>query len=406
MEYHESKRKLNLLLLVITAAVSALCWIPIYMLYELLRGLTVRPVAVAVAFTLLMTAAAVVIFVISLVGGTFSADVVRGKIHGKRVPLYIIASICLCMLLAMTLEFVYELGFQADVKDTEGYIFVVDDSGSMSTSDPEDKRFNAVVSLLSEQEDSFPYMVYMFADTTSLVQPMTTVGEGLPTLKGSSAGMTSIRGALLQVIEDYRNGMWTGEKPPKVILLSDGYPSDIGLFSRIDKAIRAYNKEGIPISTIGFDAADASLMTTIAESTGGVFVDSRDADQLEEAMKTAATNISDDNRTLLSQRVGGDLGWISGVLRVVFVTVLGLFMSLVYVICYGRTEEYHFIMICGGVKALLAALLLEIGISVFMLPSAIVSWVAMTLLGTLIACYRTIEKTERKTERVAYTLDE
>ncbi|MBQ9922773.1 MAG: VWA domain-containing protein, partial [Clostridia bacterium] len=389
MEYQESKRKLNLLILVASFVVSAVCWIPIYMLYEFLLGVTVRVVAVAAAFTLLMTVSAIVIFLLSLLSSTFNADVVRGKTYGTRIPLYIIAGMCLCMLLGMGLEFIYELGFQTKIKETEGYIFVVDDSGSMSTSDPAQKRFNAIESLLSEQEADFPYMIYMFDDSASLVQQMTTVGNGIPALSGDDSGGTAIRGALLRVIEDYRNGMWSGEKLPKVILLTDGYPTDIGVFQRVDQVIRAYNKEGIPISTIGFDAADNTLLTNIAEATGGVFVDSVDADKLEEAMKTAAVKTADDTRTLLSQRVNGGLGWISGVLRVVFVTILGALMTLLFMVCYGRTEEDEFIMVCGVVKAFLAALILEIGICVLMLPSAIVCWISMTMLGTLIAQYRT-----------------
>ena len=277
-----ANKTLNLLMLIATAVVSGVMWLPVNLLYRLLIDSVSRPVAVGVAFALMLIAVSFVCWLLSTLTMSFKGDVITGEKSSAKIPLYIVGLSLVCALLGCGLELLYEIEIKQDYNAPEGYIFVVDDSASTASTDPNGQRYEAIQSLLETKADTYPYMVYSFATNIVVEQGMSVVGDGIPDLSGRYEGGTNIRAALQTVINDYNNGGWTAETVPTVILITDGMAGDIGLFRPVNRVLSEYIKAGVAISTVGFDGADRNLLKNIATKTGGVFVDIADADALDE----------------------------------------------------------------------------------------------------------------------------
>ena len=77
---------------------------------------------------------------------------------------------------------------------------------------------------------------------------------------------------------------------------------------------------------------------------------------------------------------------LRGAVRVLFITIYGVFFGLLMALCYGHKDSVKIIVISSIIKAILAGLILEIGIevvSLIMNPS-FVSTISAVLIGTLI----------------------
>ncbi len=375
---------LNLPMLIVTAIVSALAWPIIYGVYSILWGNAALPVTVGVAMTLLFAVIGVVVFLLSTLQGTYRADVITGYPRKRRIPLYLVLGCVGFFAATALLQFVYQLDILPKAQPPRGdYIFVIDDSGSMSSNDPSNLRYQVLPALLEDQPDDTQYMIYSFAGDVQLVQPMKTVGEGLPQgIGGSSSGGTYIEAALRRVIDDYDSGVWKNVHDGVVILLTDGLASDIAFDSAIDPLLERYSAAGLTVSTISMGSADRGLLRRIADRTGGQFVDISDVSGLDGAYRLAAG--IDGWRDLLSRRDGG---WLYGLMRIAFVTVLGTLLALMAAVCYGSSPTFGFTVRVGAVKSLAAALLLELGLELLHLPEFLATWLAAVLIGTVAARY-------------------
>ena len=77
-----------------------------------------------------------------------------GGVSLLKALLFALAGSIVVGALAIGLEFLYELGFEQSGVNYDDYIFVVDDSGSMSGNDPRDQRYSALTQLLDRMDDS------------------------------------------------------------------------------------------------------------------------------------------------------------------------------------------------------------------------------------------------------------
>jgi hypothetical protein len=182
--------------------------------------------------------------------------------------------------------------------------------------------------------------------------------SGEEPLTGYSNGGTAIRGALETVISDYKNGVWDGGDAPKVVLLTDGIATDVSLFSSINNVLGEYVDEGISVSTVGLGAADDRLMTQIAETTGGVYISVADAGELSNAMTTAAATSS--SRDLVSSRHMRKLNLLYGLLRILFITLIGTLMGWLIAFAYGNQDSYFVSTAASAVFSLIGTLIMEI----------------------------------------------
>lgn len=389
-------KQFNAVMLIASVLIGAASWFLCAAVYRALVNVTARPVLIGLIFGILALAVAGGVFVVSLVSGTFEKNLVTGGGTGSAIGILAVI-VVLLMVLGALFQWLYSLRFRSELVEPTSYIFLIDDSGSMVDNDPQELRYSAIGQVLADKDADFPYMVYGFADDVMLLRDMQPVSKGSADLTGMSSGVTAIRRALERIIYDHQTDLWDGGDTPKVILLSDGIPTDFGRFSDISDILREYVRSGISISTVGLDGADISLMRQIANRTGGVFVDIRDASMLAEAMTAAASRYSADD--LVTTRYNnGSLGGLWGILRVLFLTVLGVGIGLAAAAAYGQMDSLPLIVISSIVKSLAGALLLELCTSLLGISDQ-VFWFVLWVLIAATFCTKVMAVTRRNPDR-------
>ena len=341
--------EINIPLILATIAAGAAAWLVGMLLYPPLSGGISRPPVIGGVFVVLYILLAVVAAVFGNAAGSWGTNILT---HTKDT-----GSVLLLLCAGAVVTFgLGALDLGGEPAAPTSYIFVIDDSGSMETSDHQQERYAAIPSVLEGQSGDFPYMVYSFADNTVLLKEMAPISDGIPNIRGNSNGQKEINGALNRVIDDYTDGVWEGGGAPKVILLTDGGATDIESLSQIKPVLDRFIKAGISVSTVGLGMVNESLLQEIAGRTGGVYIDIAGASELPNAMASAATRRVD--RDLLSARAGTRMTVLYGILRVVFLTILGTAVGLFMAVAYGRSCEL--IMISSAVKSFLGAFLMEV----------------------------------------------
>lgn len=263
------------------------------------------------------------------------------------------------------------------------YIFVIDDSGSMKDIDPEQERYSAIKTVLQDKPEDFSFMIYSFANDATIIRDMASISEGIPEIRGNNEGKTAIRTTLGKVLDDFKAKKWDGGSTPKVILLSDGAATDINLFSGINKILKRYASNHISISTVGLQYADEELMNKIAKKTGGVFVNIADASQLSEAMRSAGMEYTE--RDLLSIRYMASLNFLYGILRIVFLAILGVLLGFEVCLSYGSNESSNLIICSSIIKAIIGAFIMEFGTGILGFSDKFTWFVLWVLLALTIA---------------------
>lgn len=380
-------QRINIPMLIATAAVGVITWLIGLVVYKALVDKVSRPLLMAIEFGLLTLPLVLTVHLFSRFNNTFE-DVPFDFLDGTwQMLLLVLAMSVVVFLMAMFLQFIYGLdGKEKEYKPTS-YVFVIDDSGSMQNNDPNGERYAAINSVLEGMPKDFPFMVYGFSQGISIQREMAPISEGVPELVGNNSGGTEIKGALSIVLSDYRNKVWEGGASPRVILLTDGYATDILFSSLINGVLKKYASEGISISTVGLGEVDTKLMEKIAEKTGGVFIDVSDANELSKAMGEAASKAVGTDRDLLSNRNMPKLNTLHGIMRVVFIVIIGMMIGMACYLAYGSEESFKIILITSAIKSLIGALLEEIGICVIGIPMGIM-WLPLWVLIATLICYK------------------
>jgi len=347
----------NSLMLIASLVLGAVAWLIGLVIYNAAVDTWSRPLLIGVLFGILALLIPLGILIISSMQGAFQQDMVTGGGVGSVIVLILVAALLITGL-GTLFQWLYGLRSAKNQPEPSSYIFVIDDSGSMEQNDPSQLRYTAINEVLKGKPDGFPYMIYSFSNDVSVLRPMQpSTGSEAP-ITGISSGSTYIKLTLEQILSDYKNGVWSGGAYPKVILLTDGYASDIPWFFLIRKTMKEYSKSGISISTVGLGDVDTNLMERIADSTGGVFIDVADAALLGEALNTAAQQYSADD--LLTVRSTAGNGLLYGFLRVLFLTLLGLCIGFISAVAYGQLDASSLVLVSSGVLSLVGALLMEL----------------------------------------------
>lgn len=389
-------KQFNAVMLAVSVLIGAIAWFLCAAVYGALINAVARPVLIGLIFGVLALAVAGGVFAVSLLSGTFEKNLVTGGGTGSVLGI-LAAAVVLLMALGALFQWLYSLRFRSEPVEPTSYVFLIDESGSMVDNDPQGLRYSALEQVLADKEANFPYMVYGFADEVALLRDMGPASDGSAGLTGTGSGGTSIKKTLERVISDYQTGLWDGGDTPKVVLLSDGIPTDFGWFSEISSTLRGYVQSGISISTVGLDGADVSLMQRIANRTGGVFVDIRDASMLAEAMTSAASSYSADD--LVTTRYNsGSLGVLWGIIRILFLSVLGVGIGLAAAAAYGQADSLSLIAVSSIIKSLTGALLLELCTSVFGLSDRFF-WCVLWVLIAATLCTRVVVTNRRDPDR-------
>lgn len=284
------------------------------------------------------------------------------------------------------LEALYEFEPPVIMIKPTSFVFVIDDSGSMSGNDPDGRRFSAITEIMEEEAGETPYMVYCFSNDTELVREMKPLSEDDEEVCGSSNGGTSIRGALKQVLSDYEDGVWKGGKNPRVLLLTDGYATDMGWWifdlgasKDFENTLHKLHNNNITVSTVGLGNTDAAMMSNIASSTGGTFINIDSATDLAAAMKTAV--FSQGKRTLLSARQLPRRDWLYALMRVLFLLLIGMLLGGSMALAYDQWDSVSTILKTSLLEAAVGGLLMEVGLKMG-IPQQML-WLVLWLLLSL-----------------------
>ncbi len=294
--------------------------------------------------------------------GKFGYYQVYGAVNRRQwaVSLLLMAALSACF------EFLYEeISLSGRRQVFSSYLFVIDNSGSMNETDPDGLRYEAIEKLLEQKDTDFCYGVYHFSDTAKMVRAMAPVSEKGPESEAVNEGGTAVLHALDTVLGDLDSGKLILDQRCRMILLSDGYATDVDEAGRYDciRRLEQFAERGISISTVGMAGdVDTQLLMLVADKTGGTYVSVRDVSQLEQGMRQAAQT-KEETRSLLGYRSVGERDWLYGVLRIFLIAVLGMLVAVEKTVLCERFLNTNSVLVSSAIGSVLAGICLELGMN-------------------------------------------
>lgn len=208
-----------------------------------------------------------------------------------RVLLFAFCGSLIVGVLAGFLEFVYELDFNKMPMPVPkgGVVYVIDDSGSMYGTDPQNKRNQCVVKMndyfpesavsglvrFSERVDTYLDIAQMSEDHKNLME--------LYAMKEASGGGTNIESGIDQALDMCETSPAVTEAPemPHILLLTDGQSQ-----CNVNAVVQRCLSDGIKIDAISLGiGTDIGLLRNLTSGTGGTLASVPDAFYLEGAFK-------------------------------------------------------------------------------------------------------------------------
>ncbi len=304
---------------------------------------------------------------------------------GMPEILLALASAVVVMLLGCLFEFLYELNGSYTSPEFNDYIFVIDDSGSMSGTDPSMLRYEAMSQLVdSMDQDTRVGLVRFDSYIQSTVELDYLTLAHREKLQDSistavSDGGTNIQLALEEALKLYQASRSNG-RYPVVVLLSDGES-----YVNISAVSSDYMNEGVAISTVGLsDYVNVRMLENLAQATGGQYFEVSEADGLIDAFRQVQKAVS--CRTLFSARPGAQRGNVlMMILRVVFLLVPGALIGFALVVIL-RENGVERQILTSVVTGLLAGLMMEIG-TYFFWDTTVVHILSWMLYGIVLLDY-------------------
>ncbi|MFL0252492.1 VWA domain-containing protein [Clostridium neuense] len=263
-------------------------------------------------------------------------------------------------------QFLYELSFKQSNKVINDVVVLIDTSGSMSKTDPDNERFDAVRNLLDSMNSGNRAAVYKFDDHAVKIKEMSYVNKDvkedimneLQKYKNPS-GNTNMGEALNSAYSEITKSRENGRNP-MVIMLSDG-GDNYKLEDRFDKTMEPYNNSGIPVYTVGMSNGDNFYMLKkIAKASGGDYYNVKDVKDIK---NTFVKIYRDRQERLLNDKRNGVYGEsvFYGFLRVLFITLIAVVVSTGVSFVLDNKYLLKGFLIGGVIAGIIAGLILEIG---------------------------------------------
>ncbi|WP_020617133.1 vWA domain-containing protein [Paenibacillus daejeonensis] len=301
------QRKVNLLLLMLGLLGAGIGFV----LGELLLGVygdsMPRAVLIGLYFGVVALSIGICTMIAELMQPILSGSSWRARYTDLSWKLLVPATLVLMFLGGSLFQLLYglHLGGERQVRD---YVLVIDNSGSMLQTDPNNDRFTSARELVDRMRDDSRVAVVVFTDQAEVVQPFTRMDRQIEKDEVYAAidslqtvdGGTDFAAALdqtLQLIENRSNP----DRGVMAILLSDGQ-SDADIQSQLDRFV----EQEIVLHTIGLaldDASGVAALESISSVTGGSYHDVREADELSLIYQTLYDESVED-RTLVTERDG------------------------------------------------------------------------------------------------------
>lgn len=286
---------------------------------------------------------------------------------------------CLC-------EFLYELNGVLIPVTFDDYVFAIDDSGSMSSTDPQDLRYDAMRELLVSLGEKKRAGLVRFTDSvyTAPVDMAYLDETHMETLNDAIAqhrsdGGTDIYTALMTALDLYERGGESG-RAAVVVLLSDG-----GSSVPIDDVSERFVDAGIVINTVSLgNGANESLLQNLAQATGGQYFRVEQAGELVEAFQHVSSAVS--YRCLFTPRPGPQRGSpLLMLLRILFLMLPGEAIALFLLLLLQDSRGGRQLLV-SAVTGLLAGIVMEVG-TFFFLPLVLTQLVSWVLYGIVLLHY-------------------
>ena len=380
------KSHINKTVALMSVFAGVLSWFGCHYIYTTYSDKLSESVMIGSLCAVLFAAVFLTVLLGSMITGSFNKES-ELFVNFGHMAAYFICSLIGIFVLVMGLEFIYECNPNIKSIEPTSYIFVIDESGSMSGNDPGGLRYEAIPEIMKAEEEGFPYMVYTFSDDTQIIRDMAPLDAEYEPIPVNSDGGTAICGTILRILQDYKNGVWDGGAKPKVVFLTDGSATDLsnvflwfrGNMPEFNAALEEYYNLGINISTVGLGSVDREIMTKMAKTTGGVFVNIQNASDLASAMKTAASSYSD--RNLLSIRYMKRWDTLYGLLRILFLTIIGTVIGSLMLLAYMEDSSIPIIIVSSIICSLIGSVLFEIGLKIGVYQSLL--WIVLWALFSL-----------------------
>ncbi|RXZ80491.1 VWA domain-containing protein [Paenibacillaceae bacterium] len=384
------KRTFNPLLLLLSLVGGAVGFIAGEIMLRELSDTLPRFVLIGLYFGVMALSIGLFSLIAELSSPRLNGNSWRQRYTGLSWKLLVPATLVLLFVAGGAMQLVYGLDL-GSVKPVKDIVLVIDNSGSMLETDPNDERYTAAKQLVDKMDADKRAAVVVFNSKAQLVQPFVAVDSQarkdeinavIDSLAAPDGG-TDFAGALSETMREI-DANTSADRGTMIILLSDGFSE-----SGVNEQIEAYRNKRIAVNTVGLSVSDErglALLRQMAKATGGSYSDVSDANQLPVVLQTIYKAL--DDRTLVTERIGVvEDSMLYAVLRVISLLLIGAALG----VSLGLMFDNRFLALSfgsgGAVGGVLAGLILEAGLSGRPFPDSMSRLAAALVLAAVIALF-------------------
>ncbi|MBT2763962.1 vWA domain-containing protein [Paenibacillus sp. ISL-20] len=384
------QRKINPLLLLFSLVGGGIGFtIGEFLLRQWGTGLPVI-VVTGIYFGILALCIGLACLIAELISPRLNGSSWRQRYTGTSWKLLIPSTLVALFLLGMLFEWVYQLN-PGSAKPVKDIVLVIDNSGSMKDTDPNQDRYTAAKNLINRMDEDNRVSVMVFDHATTLLQPFTRVKnqeakdeiiaeiDSLETNDGGTDISLALEDTMTHIQESH-----DARRSAMVIMLSDGFSE-----TDHDRVLADYKQQQIAVNTIGLSLVNsdgAQLLQTIAAETGGQYYDVQNAADLSFVFQKIYDDVGD--RSLLTKRTGAmEDSVYYQIVRVVAMLLIGAATGLALGIVFDNRHLALSFSIGGAVSGVLAGVVLEYGLSGGEVRDAFVRLLACFILAGIIALF-------------------
>lgn len=222
----------------------------------------------------------------------------------RRLTLWVVAALVAAVAAALAVMAAQPAASSAQSTCTKpqklGVVFVVDDSGSMTSNDPDKLAGTAVGIALDQLPDGSLTGVTQFSsDATTLIPPTEVNGASRQAIKTELAAKLKQSGGT-DFVDAFTNaktlldGLTTADRKA-IVFLTDGQATQ-----PTDQQLQGL---GAPVYVVGFGQSDGDVLKAIANVTGGTFTQAASAGDLQGVFGRTVASLTCDQQSLTTNVV-------------------------------------------------------------------------------------------------------
>ncbi len=302
--------------------------------------------------------------------------------------LLLISGIAFLAVFGILFEFLYEAGISAQLVSSTSVIFAIDNSTVMEELDSARERVSAIEDYVQNHEE-LSYAVYSYDSEVDLVRSMAAASQGADfELPESFDPETGIYQVLSRIKSDLENELFTYEEDTQIVLIAAGTDSMADWTEGdLDQVLSWFLDHRILIHVIGAGpSSDNVLLQSISGKTGGSSSFPAGVGGLSDSLSSVVV-LEEAYATLLSSRHVSKNFLLYGILRVLFLTLLGIMGTVMKLCLVDQSAKKNSLVLYSVLGSLLGALLLEV---VLLIPIPFLGRLFMMMLFSIVITARTI----------------